>query len=61
MNSPKQLKLPSFNQTFTVQMEASGSISKKHTVEHVKRVKNLQAAKDNRVIFIDPMLGLVPQ
>ena len=35
------------------------SISKKNTVEHVKRVKNLslQASKDNQVIFIDPIAG----
>ena len=40
-------------------MDGSGAISKKNTVEHMKRVKNLQASKDNRVIFIDPMLGMV--
>lgn len=53
------LKFPPFSQTFNVSDYLEGSISKRNTVEHIKRVKNIQASRDNRVIFVDPMSGYV--
>jgi len=37
----------------------NSSFSKQNTVEHIKRVKNTNASRHTKVVFIDPVLGTV--